>query len=464
LPPIIIIGGGISGLAAAFELAARRVAFVLLEASDRLGGLIRTEHAGGFTIEAGADSMLAQKPAALELCAELGLGPRLISTSPPRTAYVYARGELHPLPSPSLFGIPASIEGIQSYDLLPEAARAEMIQRVRMNESQPRPESTGDEDDESVADFFRRQFGPATVDLIAEPLLGGIHAGDVEQLSIAAVAPRLAAAAALHGSAMRGLSADASRPAGEGAFRSLRGGMGELVSAIEQRLPQESIRRSTPALSITRREDAWSLRTPAGILPARAVILAAPAHAAAQMLSESAPDLAGLFEEVPYVSTASVALAFPRAQVTHPLHGSGFVVARRHSALRITACTWVSSKWTGRAPVDTVLLRAFVGGALDPEAATLPDDDLVEIATRDMGEVLGAAGAPLLRRVNRWIRAGAQYNVGHDSRAARMDAHRRRTPGLFIVGSAFRTIGIPDCVADGRAAALAAVDYVKIDG
>jgi protoporphyrinogen/coproporphyrinogen III oxidase len=195
---------------------------------------------------------------------------------------------------------------------------------------------------------------------------------------------------------------------------------------------------------------------------ATAVIIAAPAHVAAPLTATLDPRLSALCAEIPYASTASVALTWPRQHVQHPLRGTGFVVARGHHELRISACTWVSSKWAHRAPEDVALLRAFVGGALDPDVERLSDDDLIAIATRDLTRVLGIRGEPTLARVQRWHRAGAQHETGHQARLAKIDARLADLPGLFVAGSGFRVIGVPDCIADGRAAADAAARYVKM--
>ena len=457
---VAIIGGGITGLSAAYELATRGVPFVLLEASDRLGGLVRTDRVDGFTIDAGADSMLAAKPAGIALCEELGLGPRLMSSTPPRTAYVHARGRLYALPSPSIFGIPTTWCGIATYGLLPLPARLRLLGAglVFQHRGAPCRNTRSGPGDESVAAFYRRYFGPATVSLIAQPLVGGIHAGDVEKLSVSAVAPRLVAAA---GSGLLRRAPAAGARDGEGLFRALRGGMGELVSAIERRLPPGSVRLNTDEQRIATKGTGWDVACRGETISARAVILASPAHAAAGMLMDTDPALAALCSEVPYASTVSVALAWPRASIQHSLAGSGFVVAREHSRLRITACTWVSSKWQDRAPRDMALLRAFLGGASDPGAAELSDDSLVEIATRDVSGVLGVTGLPVLSRVQRWTRAGAQYNVGHAARLARVDQRLAALPGLFVAGSGFQSIGVPDCVADGRAAGGRAASLIE---
>jgi protoporphyrinogen/coproporphyrinogen III oxidase len=449
---IIIAGGGITGLSAAYELATRGVPFRLFEASPRLGGLIRTEHADGFVIEAGPDSILAQKPAALELCRAIGLESQLISTTPPRTAFVLARGRLHPLPSPSVLGIPTTWRGVAAYDLLSPAARM----RLAIESFVPAHKGPGDE---GVASFFRRRFGSATVDLIAEPLLGGIHAGDIEKLSISSLFPRFADAERRRGSVLRAFRGTAPPPA-DGLFRSLARGMGDLVHALTHRLPAESLHTDAPVQSLTREGDSWRVGAGGATWTARAVLLACPATAAAGLLGPLDARAGELCRQVPYVSTVSVALAWPREAVRHPLQGSGFVVARRANALRITACTWVSSKWAGRAPAGSVLLRAFVGGSHDPDAVDLDDGALIETVTRELSGVLGIEGGPILARVFRWRNAGAQHNVGQIARVAEIEQCLSRYPGLVVAGSGFRSVGIPDCVADGRAAAQSLIPHL----
>ena len=279
--------GGISGLTAAYELARRGVPFVLLEASDRLGGLIRTEHIAGCTIECGADSLLAQKPAALDFCNELGLGGRLMPTTPPRTAYVHARGRLFPIPSPSVLGILVTGEALQRYDLLPTPARDTLHALLASTGLSPAP------NDESVAEFFRRQFGPDTVSLVAEPLLGGIHAGDVERLSIRSVAPRLVAAAARGGSlgsSLRAASCDASP---DGLFRSLPNGMTEIVDAASRTAAAIVDPFTGGSAAVTRAASRWTVALGSGgSIDADALVLAVPAHAAAVLLHADAPQIA----------------------------------------------------------------------------------------------------------------------------------------------------------------------------
>jgi oxygen-dependent protoporphyrinogen oxidase len=295
--------------------------------------------------------------------------------------------------------------------------------------------------------------------LIAEPLLGGIHAGTIEQLSMRALFPRLLEMEA-HGSVLRSLRRTR-QPAVDGVFRSPAGGMMEIVSAIQQRLDPVSIRLDVRAAALRRSEDGWTVESDRDRHGARAVILALPAHGAARLLESVDEEAARLCADVPYASTTSVTLAWPRHAIEHELAGSGFVVARVPGAPRIKACTWVSSKWTGRAPAGWALLRVFIGGAADPGAATLTDEELIATAVGDLSAPLGIRTPPALSRVHRWRDAGAQHNVGHLERVRRIENRLAATPGIIIAGSGFRSVGIPDCIADGRSAAAAAATHVS---
>ncbi len=453
--PVLIVGAGISGLAAAYELAKRGVPVRVREASPRAGGLIHTEHVDGFTIEAGPDSILNAKPAARDLICELGLESELMSVRQGARAYVLKGRTLHALPQPSFLGIPLTADALASYDLLSPEGRARMALEPTI------PSRSSDVGDESVGSFFRRRFGAEAVDLIAQPLLGGIHAGDIEQLSMRSLFPRLLEAERQRGTVMPATEGRGSRgeeregtsgadgaaiaERGVGAIRgfaALRGGMSALVRALEAHLPPGSIEYNSPVTSLDDRD-------------APCTIFCAQAYAAVPLFAPLDPEAARLCAMVPYVSTASVALAWPRDAVAHPLNGTGFVVARRHSDVRITACTWVSSKWESRAPSDAALLRTFIGNAQDPNVVDLSDDELIAIARRDLEYAMGITAAPQLTRVFRWRRAGAQHIVGHLDRVTEIE--RRLAPHrIFVAGSGFRATGIPDCVADGRRVAVEA--------
>lgn len=456
--PVVIIGGGIAGLAAAYELRVRGVPFLLFEASNRPGGVILTDRVDGFTIDAGPDALLTQKPAAIALCRELGLGDRLVSTLPPRTAYIARGGRLHPLPEASVLGIPTRIAPLVTTRLFSIRGKARMAAELLVPR---RPASVGDE---SVASFMRRRFGDEAVTYLAEPLLAGIHAGRVERLSMAALFPRLWEAEATYGSLIRAFRRLA-RPGrrGDGAFRSLSGGLDEMVNALVNALPAGSIRCGAAARSIERGRP-YTIGLASGeVVQAPSVILATPAFVTADLVETIDARLAAICREVPYASVAIVALAYPRARVAHPLRGSGFVVPRPERQA-ILASTWVSSKWPHRAPEDHALLRAFLGGAGNPEMVDRDDGDLLKVTEAELAAFLGVSGTPTLRKVYRWRRASAQHEVGHLDRIAEIDRRLASCPGLYLTGSGFRGTGIPDCVADGRAVAAKAADDTKNSG
>ncbi len=479
--PFAIVGGGISGLAAAFELHRHGARFLLLESSDRLGGLIRTERTDGFILDAGPDSLLVEKPAAIELCRELDLADRLVPMLPPRRAYILRDGRLRALPPGAPFGIPTSLAALARSDHVSWSGRLRMgLDLV----SRPRPAPGADE---SIASFFRRRLGRQAVDILAEPLLAGIHAGDVERLSMHALFPRLVEAEQVHGSVARGLrAASAARAAvrRDGIFRSLQGGLEELPGAIAATLPPGSVRCRTavaaiapappadpasratsaaPEAATTPGNGRYAIKLAGGApdVTADQVICALPAAATARLVGGMSEPIAQLCRTIPTTSTAVVALAFPRNAVGHALDGSGFVVPRTESGFSILAATWISSKWPGRAPDDQVLLRGFVGGARAPDLLDQGDDDLVERVHADLAGLLDIRGAPTLARVYRWMDANPQIEVGHLDRMAGIDAHLSSLPGLRIVGAAFRGVGIPDCVAAGRAAARAALEEYR---
>jgi len=237
--------------------------------------------------------------------------------------------------------------------------------------------------------------------------------------------------------------------------------METLVHAIEQRLPAGSVVYNAAAHAVAREGNQWRVDAGGIITHGRAVLITAPAYVASSLLAPVDSRAAALCAEVPYVSTVSIALGWPGTAIRHRLAGSGFVVARRHNCLRITACTWVSSKWTGRAPAGFALLRAFIGGAHDSEAIELPDEELIAIASRDLSGVLGIITPPTLARVYRWRRAGAQHVVGQLARVREISGCLSRHAGLHVAGSGFGAVGIPDCIADGRAAAIAAAQSIE---
>jgi protoporphyrinogen/coproporphyrinogen III oxidase len=450
---VAIVGGGVAGLAAAYELQRRGVSVRVLEAAARVGGVISSDRFDGWVVDGGPDSMLVQKPAAVALCRELGVGDRLIHTLAPRTAYVLRDGQLHPLLEGSFLGFPLTASSLIRSPLFSVAGKARMALEPLM------PRRTGDED-ESIGGFVRRRFGKEAVDYLAEPLLAGIHAGDVERLSVRALFPRLVDAEHNAGSVLRAFRALRAQPSPNGAFVSLPGGTAELVEALAATLTPGTITLHTRATEL-RRVGTLRIETNIGPIEARAVILAVPAYVAGSLLRSFDTTLAAFCDAVPYASTATVALGFRREQVTHPLSGTGFVVPRVERR-GLLAATWISSKWPGRAPDGHVLMRGFLGGGRDPHRLDDSDQALIDTTCHELGALLGISGDPLFARVYRFTKQSPQHEVGHLERVAQIEQRLSAIPGVFVSGSGFRAIGIPDCIADARATAAITSRYVSI--
>ena len=444
---VVVIGGGIAGLAAAYDLTAAGRTVRVLDAGLTPGGVMQTERVDGWVVDSGPDSFLVQKPAAITLCTELGLEPQLIATLEPRTAFVLREGRLHPLPEGSFLGFPVSLRGLAMSPLFTPLGKARMAVEALIP-----PRTLESDEDESIAGFVGRRFGREAVDYLAEPLLAGIHAGDVDRLSVRLLFPRLVDTEHQHGSLLRAFRRLKPKPSARGAFMSLAGGVGALADALVARLPPGSVVQGCRATSVRRSPAGYIVGASAGTFTAGSVLLAVPSYEAAALVRGLDGPLAALCDGVDYASTATVALGYRAEQVAHPMRGTGFVVPRVEGRA-LLAATWVTSKWPGRAPPGHVLLRAFFGGGRDPAAARPARrrgaDRSGDAGTGRRARHHRAPGADPRR--SRWTRQSPQYVVGHGARVraieARLDAH----PGLFGAGSGFGAIGIPDCIAAGRA-------------
>jgi oxygen-dependent protoporphyrinogen oxidase len=450
---VVVVGGGVSGLAAAYELRKRKRSVIVLERSNRPGGVVQTERIGDYVIDAGPDALLVQKPAAVALCNELGLGDRLFPTKLPRTAFILRNGVLHPLPGASVLGFPTRLRPFFKSRLFGFSAKLRMAGELFI------PKRTTSED-ESIAEFVRRRFGSEAVDFIAEPLLAGIHAGDVERLSMRALFPRLVDAEATSGSVIKAFRRASGPRNADGMFRSFPNGLGELIDGLMRAVPKESVRLGS---NVTRIDEGHGFTLHIEGKPAihaNAVILAVPGYIAAELLRTLDADLSASCAAIRYLSSATVAFAFPRGALHHHLQGTGFVVPRAEG-IHITAGAWISSKWPQRAPDRDALLRAFLGGARDPHVLEKSDNELVEMALGDLTRILDIRGTPTLTRLYRWNRSSPQQEVGHADLMQRIDARLTQHAGLFISAAGFRGVGIPDCIADARSTAGAAATFVR---
>jgi protoporphyrinogen/coproporphyrinogen III oxidase len=477
-PRIAILGGGISGLSAAFrllELSAKHEApleVTLLERGSRLGGALCTIREQGFIAEAGADSFLTEKPWALDLVRRLGLDGELIGTRAEfRRTYVVHNGALVEIPDGfSLLAPTRMLPMLRSPLLSPLGKLRVMIEPLI-------PRRRGHRD-ESLASFVTRRLGREVLERIAQPLAGGIYTADPEQLSLHATLPRFVDMEARHGSVIRGLQAARKHDAKSGTssgtsgarwslFASLRGGIGTMVDALAQRLG-ETVRRGAEVMALERigggageRKPRWRVVMADGAaLEADAVICALPAHRAAPLFEAHSPSLARSLGAIGYASAAVVNLAYREGDFPRAPRTFGFVVPAIERR-RIIAGSFTSLKFAGRAPAGTILVRAFVGGAMQAELMALDDAAMIEVVREEFRALLGAEAAPQWASVNRWPDSMPQYAVGHHGRVAEIERAAAALPGLELAGAALRGVGIPDCVLGGERAAQAVFAEVR---
>lgn len=445
--PVAIIGGGISGLSAAWSLQKEGVQYTLLEQSERWGGKIRTELVdsphGQFVVEAGPDSFITQKPWALQLAREIGLEDRLLGTNDHlRNTFVLNRGRLTPLPDGVMLIVPTKFMPFITSPLISWPGKLRMAQELFL------PART-DEADESLADFVRRRLGDEVLDKLAEPLLAGIYNTEPDKQSLLATFPRFRELEMKYGSLTRGMLAGkrsraSAPPSKYSVFTSFKSGMRELVDGLLPRLDGD-LRLNTGVRSITQNADeSYTLSlSDHSRLTADHLILTTPAYVTARLLADICDVAAELLADIRYVSTGTLSLAYRREDVPHPLNGFGVVIPRSENR-PINAITWSSTKFNYRAPENYALIRTFFGGSRTPQTFDLSDQALLRTVRNELQAVLGITAEPVLTRTYRWREANAQYDVGHLSR---VDTIESALPAnIYVTGSAFRGVGVPDCV------------------
>jgi oxygen-dependent protoporphyrinogen oxidase len=473
---VAVIGGGISGLSAALaltecaETSGMALRCTVLEAGSEWGGKIVTHRVGELTTEAGPDSFLSNKPGGLQLVDKLGLADDLINTNDTgKKACVYSGGRLRELPEGLIAVTPGQIGPFLRSGLLTAGGVARMALDLIL------PASRGPVD-ESLASFLRRRFGQQAFERVMEPLMAGIYAGDAEHMSVRATFPRFVEFEQTHGSVLRGLLAAKSSRHEEGRggdgprtmFVSLKPGLEALVAALVRRLKAQGVtlRSSTRVESLRVRSHElgrWTydvMLQDGSALSVDGLVLATPSFVAADLLRPLTPLAAGLLEMIPYASTATIALAYPASVIGGPIQGFGFVVPRVERR-DLIAATWTSLKWPHRAPPDRFLARCYVGGAGRESILEFDDDALVARVTAELRQICGLASSPTYVEVNRWIKAMPQYIIGHLDRLEQAELALSRYGGIALTGSAYRGVGIPDCIREGSLAAEKVVRYLS---
>ena len=463
---IAIVGGGITGLAAAYHLRAGELSegceVHLFDSAATLGGVLQSEDIDGFRLEYGPDSMLSRLPWGVGLCQQLGLGDELIGASSAQGAvYVVHRGRLQRIPEGLALMAPQRIWPFVTTPILSWAGKLRLAAEPLL-----RRKTSGE--DESLADFIRRRLGRQTFERLVQPLAGGIYMGDPERLSIRATFPQFVAMEENHGSLVRAARATAKqRPSGNGdspnkpssMFVAPRRGMRQLVDALEDQLKSGQVQiHSSTAVERLHRESSggWA----AEVVDAggqrrresfRGVIVATPANQSAPMLADVDPELSRLLNEIPYAGCVVVNLAYQRDAIPHALDSVGFVVPHvehRH----VLACTFCSVKYSERAPAGTALLRVFLGGGCRPETLDWPDDEVLRVVGVELKALLGIERSPMFSRIHRWRGAMPQYHLGHLDKVEQIDERVAQLPGLELAGNAFRGVGIPHCIHTGQQA------------
>jgi oxygen-dependent protoporphyrinogen oxidase len=467
---IVVVGAGIAGLSAAYRahrLATERkldVEITVLESSGRAGGVIESVERDGCVMELGPDSIITEKPWARALCEEVGLTRRIVGTTNEfRQSFVALGKQLHPIPEGFYMMAPSRLAPFVSTRLFSWPGKIRMAADLFL----PR---RSDGADESLASFVRRRLGSEALDRAAQPMVGGVYTADPEKLSLRATMPRFLEIERKHRSLILGLVESRRRAmrgdagGGEGSaagpryslFISLDRGLSVLPDRLCELLPPGSVRTGTIVERIERNGDAWKVFTlsnafDAEAIDADAVCLATPAYATSRIVEGVVPELARSLNSIEYASSATVNLVYRRDDIAHALDGFGFVVPASEKRT-LLACTFSSVKYPGRAPVGTVLVRAFVGGALFPEAYDMEDSRMLAGIGKDLADLVGLRAQPRDAVITRWPRSMPQYNVGHLERIARIEDESGRYPSLALAGAAYRGVGIPDCVRSGEAA------------
>ncbi|OGW12230.1 MAG: protoporphyrinogen oxidase [Nitrospinae bacterium RIFCSPLOWO2_12_39_16] len=467
---IVIIGGGISGLATAYsleEIARKKgesISITLFEKNNRIGGNILTERTDGFLIEGGPDCFLSEKPWAIQLCERLGMGESLLRTNDEyRKTYILLNGHLHELPEGVILMIPTEIFPLLKSNLISLSGKIRMGMELFI----PKKESSADE---SLSQFVRRRLGQEALDKIAAPLVAGVHAEDPDTMSVKSRFPRFVQMEEEYGSLIKGMIAkrrEMRRAGSKGnkpkytMFMTLKDGLSEMPATIVQNLKMTKILTNREVAGVDKR-DIFKISLKNGeVLDADTVVFATPSYETASLLTGINDSISALLNKIPYASTATVSLAFKKESISNPMNGFGFLVPRQEKR-RITGATWVSRKFSYRSPDDSVLIRCFIGGSHNEKLVFLNDKDMIEMVKGELRDIMGITSEPLLTRIYRWEKAMPQYTIGHEERLSILDKKLSEYPGMFLTGSSYRGSGISECIKDGQLTAEFVLKYLNL--
>jgi protoporphyrinogen/coproporphyrinogen III oxidase len=457
---IAVIGGGITGLSAAFFADSKiresglDAEYVLFEADNRLGGKISTDHTDGFVIENGPDSFLARKKSAAELGGSVGLNDTLVYNNA-TSAFIYNSGSLYPMPGGAIMGIPTQWSPFLATGLLSPKAKLRAAADLVL------PRTNKGEGDRSLGEFFRSRLGDEVVDRLIEPLLSGIYAGDINDISLEATFPQFQKMEDKHRSLILGMKSSLAKGPGEssgkavkkrGMFQTYTGGLDSLVEAVSGELREGAVRTATAVKQIEKHGEEYLLRFPDGTEEAfDRVIVTTPHHITASLFGDD-PGLAFL-RDMTATSVATVAMAFDESAVKEDIEGTGFLVPKGNG-FTITACTWTHKKWNHTAPEGKILLRAYVGRPGEEEIVDRTDDEIIDVVLQDLNRIMKLDGKPAFHRITRWYDSMPQYRVGHKQRVTDLKEYlRSKWPGVFVAGASIEGIGLPDCIDQGKKAA-----------
>ncbi|TMW73990.1 protoporphyrinogen oxidase [Alteribacter natronophilus] len=467
---IAVIGGGITGLSAAFFLDRKikedglDAEYVLFEAGDRLGGKISTDYTGGFVIENGPDSFLARKKSAAELGGQVGLNDSLVYNNA-TSAYIYSNGGLHPMPGGAIMGIPTQWSPFLATKILSPKAKARAAADLVL------PRTKKGDGDRSLGEFFRSRLGNEVVDRLIEPLLSGIYAGDINDISLNATFPQFQKMEDKHRSLILGMKSSMAKAPGEsreksvkkrGMFQTYTGGLQSLVEKIAEELQDGSVKTGAALQNVTKSDAGYTLTFRDGSSECfDRVIVTTPHHVTASFF-ENDPAF-DFLAEMPATSVATVAVAFDKSAVKEDIEGSGFLVPKGNG-FTITACTWTHKKWNHTAPEGKILLRAYVGRPGEEEIVDRSDDEIIDVVMDDLNRIMKLEGRPSFHRITRWYDSMPQYLVGHRERVTGLKEHLNSSwPGVYVAGASFEGIGLPDCIDQGTRAAEEALSVIDAE-